>query len=55
MNTKDVFNYFQEFAAGSIEWIDDDSCKLTLLHSERPKLYTILALLSAIGLISVIS
>ena len=27
MNTKDVFNYFQEFAAGSIEWIDDESCK----------------------------
>ena len=25
-------------------------CLLTLLHSERPKLYTILALLSAIGL-----
>ena len=27
MNTKDVFNYFQEFAAGGIEWIDDESCK----------------------------
>ena len=27
---------------------------LTLLHSERPKLYTILAFLSAIGLISCI-
>ena len=26
------------------------SHKLTLLHSERPKLYTILAFLSAIGL-----
>ena len=25
-------------------------CSLTLLHSERPKLYTILAFLSAIGL-----
>ena len=27
MNTKDVFNYFKEFAAGSCEWIDDESCK----------------------------
>ena len=27
------------------------SCSLTLLHSERPKLYTILAFLSAIGYI----
>ena len=26
-------------------------CNLTLLHSERPKLYTILAFLSAVGLI----
>ena len=26
------------------------NCSLTLLHSERPKLYTILAFLSAIGL-----
>ena len=27
-----------------------DSSELTLLHSERPKLYTILAFLSAVGL-----
>ena len=27
------------------------TCSLTLLHSERPKLYTILAFLSTIGLI----
>ena len=36
MKTKDVFNYFQEFAAGGIEWIDDDSCKfyLVLFHGQ---------------------
>ncbi|XP_053375367.1 nuclear cap-binding protein subunit 3-like isoform X2 [Mercenaria mercenaria] len=31
MNTKDVFNYFQEFAAGSCEWIDDESCNVVWL------------------------
>ncbi|XP_060588498.1 nuclear cap-binding protein subunit 3-like isoform X2 [Ruditapes philippinarum] len=31
MNTKDVFNYFKEFAAGSCEWIDDESCNIVWL------------------------
>ena len=31
-------------------WICADTITLTLLHSERPKLYAILAFLSAIGL-----
>ena len=26
MSTKDVFDYFQDYAPGSIEWIDDISC-----------------------------
>ena len=30
---------------------DKEDLHLTLLHSERPKLYTILAFLSAVGLI----
>ena len=34
MNTKEVFNYFQEFAAGGIEWIDDESCKIILVYRE---------------------
>jgi hypothetical protein len=27
MSTKDVFQYFQDFAPGTLEWIDDISCK----------------------------
>ena len=27
MSTKDVFAYFSDFAPGSVEWIDDSSCK----------------------------
>ena len=27
MSTKDVFGYFGDFAPGSVEWIDDSSCK----------------------------
>ena len=27
MSTKDVFAYFGDFAPGSVEWIDDSSCK----------------------------
>lgn len=27
MSTKDVFEYFQDYMPGSIEWIDDISCK----------------------------
>ena len=27
MSTKDVFDYFKDYAPGSIEWIDDMSCK----------------------------
>lgn len=27
MSTKDVFAYFNDFAPGSVEWIDDSSCK----------------------------
>ncbi|KAH3887539.1 hypothetical protein DPMN_011556, partial [Dreissena polymorpha] len=28
MNTKDVFSYFNEFAPGKCEWIDDGSCNV---------------------------
>ncbi|XP_052802477.1 nuclear cap-binding protein subunit 3-like [Mya arenaria] len=31
MNTKDVFKYFQEFAPGGCEWIDDESCNVVWL------------------------
>jgi hypothetical protein len=27
MSTKDVFKYFEEFGAESIEWINDSSCE----------------------------
>ena len=27
MSTKDIFAYFNDFAPGSVEWIDDSSCK----------------------------
>lgn len=27
MSTEDVFAYFRDFAPGSVEWIDDSSCK----------------------------
>ena len=27
MSTNDVFNYFKEFCASEVEWIDDSSCK----------------------------
>ena len=27
MSTQDVFRYFQGFAPGSLEWIDDTSCE----------------------------
>ena len=30
MSTKDVFSYFNDFAPGSVEWIDDSSCKSLL-------------------------
>lgn len=35
MGTKDVFKYFQEFGPGSVEWIDDTSCKYSVhtLHT----------------------
>ena len=33
MSTKDVFAYFSDFAPGSVEWIDDSSCKL-FQHSQ---------------------
>ena len=26
MSTKDVFDYFAEFAPTAVEWIDDSSC-----------------------------
>ena len=35
---------------GRVAFSESASIHLTLLHSERPKLYTILAFLSAIGL-----
>jgi len=28
MSTKDVFSYFNDFAPGSVEWIDDSSCNV---------------------------
>lgn len=28
MNTKDIFQYFENYAPASIEWIDDISCKI---------------------------
>ncbi|XP_067650569.1 nuclear cap-binding protein subunit 3-like [Haliotis asinina] len=28
MSTKDIFRYFQEFAPGGVEWIDDSSCNV---------------------------
>jgi len=30
MSTQRVFNYFAEFAASAIEWVDDASCGLIL-------------------------
>lgn len=33
MNTKDVFEYYREFNPGDVEWIDDQSCKLTISRS----------------------
>lgn len=33
MSTKDVFAYFGDFAPGSVEWIDDSSCKSCLVCS----------------------
>ena len=41
---------FTTVAAGSASHRGDKNLYLTLLHSERPKLYIILAFLSAIGL-----
>ena len=37
-----------------METFDVSSCVLTLLHSKRPKLYGVLAVLSAIGLCNII-
>lgn len=31
MSTKDVFEYFSEYAPKSVEWIDDFSCKSLLV------------------------
>ena len=31
MSTKDVFDYFKDYMPGSIEWIDDVSCKFVKL------------------------
>ena len=33
MSTKDVFAYFSDFVPGSVEWIDDTSCKSHLYAS----------------------
>ncbi len=27
MSTEEVFAYFKQFSPGSVEWIDDSSCK----------------------------
>ena len=35
MSTKDVFAYFGDFAPGSVEWIDDSSCKSVCQYSQR--------------------
>ena len=32
MSTKDVFDYFQDYIPGSIEWIDDVSCMSSSCH-----------------------
>ena len=42
MSTKDIFAYFNDFAPGSVEWIDDSSCKcnigyLIVLHCQYDK------------------
>ena len=42
MSTKDIFAYFNDFAPGSVEWIDDSSCKcnmgcLIVLHCQYEK------------------
>jgi len=34
MSTKDVFAYFGDFAPGSVEWIDDSSCKSLCQYSQ---------------------
>ena len=41
---------FQNYTTRQSVVYKDHAARLTLLHSERPKLYTILAFLSAIGL-----
>lgn len=33
MSTKDVFEYFQEFAPSSVEWIEDNSCNVVWADS----------------------
>ena len=42
MSTKDIFAYFNDFAPGSVEWIDDSSCKCNIgypivLHCQYDK------------------
>ena len=45
-----ILKYANTFAIKKSELLHGIEYRLTLLHSERPKLYTILAFLSAIGL-----
>ena len=39
MSTKDVFDYFSQYAPGSVEWIDDASCKCSLLGVSDFQIY----------------
>ena len=35
MSTSDVFSYLEDFAPGSVEWIDDSSCKLEFVIAAK--------------------
>ena len=49
-----VKNIYENISKYDICVLEKDSCfLLTLLHSNRPKLYSILAILSAVGFMSV--
>jgi hypothetical protein len=36
MSTQDVFGYFKEYPPAHIEWIDDASCKYSLMDIITP-------------------
>ena len=39
MSTQRVFDYFAEFAASAIEWVDDASCMLKINYIFKDQLY----------------